>query len=63
MQKLSEDERAVISLYYYEELSSEEISVITGISRNNVKVRLFRARQRMAEIIKKEEKRNMIYHE
>ncbi|MDY0098500.1 MAG: RNA polymerase sigma factor [Bacteroidales bacterium] len=63
MQKLSEDERAVISLYYYEELSSEEISFITGISRNNVKVRLFRARKRMAEIIKKEEKRNMIYHE
>jgi RNA polymerase sigma-70 factor (ECF subfamily) len=63
MQKLSEEERAVISLYYYEELSSEEISVITGISRNNIKVRLFRARQRMAEIIKKEEQKNMIYHE
>ncbi len=63
MQKLSEEERAVISLYYYEELSSEEISVITGISRNNIKIRLFRARQRMAEIIKKEEQKNMIYHE
>lgn len=63
MQKLSEEERAVISLYYYEELSSEEISVITGISRNNIKIRLFRARQRMAEIIKKEEQKKMIYHE
>lgn len=63
MQKLSEEERAVISLYYYEELSSEEISVITGTSRNNIKVRLFRARQRMAEIIKKEEQKKMIYHE
>ena len=63
MQKLSEEERAVISLYYYEELSSEEISVIIGTSRNNIKVRLFRARQRMAEIIKKEEQKKMIYHE
>jgi len=63
LQKISEDERALISLYYYEELSNEEISDVTGISQSNVKVKLFRARQKMLEIIEKSEKKKVIYHE
>jgi RNA polymerase sigma-70 factor (ECF subfamily) len=63
LQKISEDERALINLYYYEELTIEEISVITGISKSNVKVKLFRARQKMTGIIEKIEKKNLIYHE
>ena len=63
LQKINEDERGLISLYYYEELSSEEISDITGISKSNIKVKLFRARQKMLEIIEKVEKKNLIYHE
>jgi RNA polymerase sigma-70 factor (ECF subfamily) len=63
LQKISEEERGIIGLYYYEELSTEEIAMIVGISRSNVKVKLFRARQKMVEIIENVEKENLIYHE
>jgi RNA polymerase sigma factor (sigma-70 family) len=63
LQKISEEERGLVSLYYYEELSTEEISDITGISKSNIKVKLFRARQKMLEIIEKVEKKNLIYHD
>lgn len=63
LQKIGEDDRALITLYYYEELETGEISEITGISKSNVKVKLFRARQKMVEIIEKVEKNNLIYHE
>jgi RNA polymerase sigma factor (sigma-70 family) len=63
LQKINEDERGLISLHYYEDMSIEEISDITGISKSNVKVRMFRARQKMLEIIEKVEKNKLIYHE
>jgi len=63
LQKISEEERALITLYYYDELSVEEISGITAISKSNVKVKLFRARQKMIAIIERIEKKNLIYHE
>jgi len=63
LQKIGEDERALVTLYYYEELNTEEIAEVTGISKSNVKVKLFRARQKMVEIIEKVEKKNLIYHE
>ncbi len=63
MKKLTEEERGLISLYYYEELNTEEISEITGISKNNIKVKLFRARQRLAGIIRSIEKKNLVCHE
>lgn len=63
LQKISEEERGLITLYYYEEMSADEISEITGITKSNIKVKLFRARQKMTEIIEKVEKKNLIYHE
>ena len=62
LQKISEDERALVSLYYYDDLKIEEISDITGISRQNIKVKLFRARQKMMEIIENVEKKNLVTH-
>ncbi len=59
LQKITEEERALISLYYYEELSADEISGITGINKSNIKVKLFRARQKMMEIIVKAVKVNI----
>lgn len=61
--KINEEERGLISLYYYEEMSTEEISDVTGISKSNIKVKLFRARQKMSVIIEKVEKKNLICHE
>ena len=63
LQKITEEERGLISLYYYEEMSTDEISDVTGISKSNIKVKLFRARQKMQEIIEKAEKKKLIYHE
>jgi RNA polymerase sigma-70 factor (ECF subfamily) len=63
LQKISEEERGLISLYYYEEMSTEDIADVTGISKSNIKVKLFRARQKMQEIIEKTEKKKLIYHE
>jgi RNA polymerase sigma factor (sigma-70 family) len=63
LQKITEEERGLISLYYYDEISTDEISDITGISRSNIKVKLFRARQKMQDIIEKVEKKKLMYHE
>jgi RNA polymerase sigma factor (sigma-70 family) len=63
LQKISEEERGLISLYYYEDMSTEDISDITGISKANIKVKLFRARQKMLGIIENIEKKKLIYHE
>lgn len=63
LQKLKEEDRAMVTLYYYEELSIEEISEITGVGKSNVKVRLFRARKQMSGIIEKIESKKLIYHE
>jgi len=59
LQKLPEDERGLITLYYYNELPADEISKITGINKTNLKVKLFRARQKMAGIIRKAEMKNV----
>jgi RNA polymerase sigma-70 factor (ECF subfamily) len=63
LQKINEEERALISLYYYEDMNSDEISEVTGLSKSNIKVKLFRARQKMLEIIENVEKKKIIYHE
>jgi len=63
LQKISEEERGLVTLYYYNDLDAAEIAGITGISKSNIKVKLFRARQKMAEIIRKAEKKNVLYHE
>jgi RNA polymerase sigma factor (sigma-70 family) len=63
LQKISEEDRGLVTLYYYDDLDTEEISKITGINKSGIKVRLFRARKKMAEIIMKVEKKNVFYHE
>lgn len=45
--KLPETERIIITLYYYEELPIIEIAEIVGISKQNVKVKLYRSRQKL----------------
>ena len=63
LQKVSDEERGLISLFYYEEMSTDEISEVTGISKANVKVKLFRARQKLYEIIQREEKKKTLLYE
>jgi RNA polymerase sigma factor (sigma-70 family) len=62
-QKISDEERSLITLHYYEEMSTEEMSDVTGISKSNIKVKLFRARQKMLQIIENAEKKKTISYE
>ena len=62
-QKISDEDRSLITLHYYEEMSTDEISEVTGISKSNVKVKLFRARQRMFQIFKNTEKKRLMTYE
>ncbi|MGI6296131.1 MAG: RNA polymerase sigma factor [Armatimonadota bacterium] len=50
MKGLSENDRLLISLYHFQELDYSEIAKITGTAPNNLKVRLFRARQRLSKL-------------
>jgi len=63
LQKISEEDRGIISLFYYDEMSIDEIADVTRISKSNIKIRLFRARQKMLGIIEKVEKKKIVYHE
>ncbi len=47
------DEELLLTLYYLEECSINEIVQITGLSESNVKVKLFRARKRFYDLLKK----------
>jgi RNA polymerase sigma factor (sigma-70 family) len=49
IEQLSADDATIITLFYKGEQSLEEIGVTLGIEPNNVKVKLFRARQRLKE--------------
>ena len=52
VEQLSEPARAVIHLFYYEQLSVREIANALGISEANVKTRLSRARADLRQLLK-----------
>ena len=51
LKKLPADEALLLTLYYLEEYSVEEICQITELSASNVKVKLFRGRKRFYEVL------------
>ncbi|HLO60716.1 MAG TPA: RNA polymerase sigma factor [Bacteroidales bacterium] len=53
MQRLPEEDRVLITLFYVNESSVEEIQQITGMSKSNIKVRLFRSRKKLQELVSK----------
>ncbi|MEA1898393.1 MAG: sigma-70 family RNA polymerase sigma factor [Bacteroidota bacterium] len=57
---LPKEDKAIILLYYFENLSIEEISVITALSKSNIKIRLFRIRNKLHERLSKSFKMEMI---
>ena len=56
MQGLSDDDRLLVSLYHFQEREYDEISQIMDISAANLKVKLFRARQRLKKLYAEQEK-------
>jgi len=51
IQGLGANDAALISLFYLQEQNVDEIATITGLSKSNVKVRLFRIRQKLKEVL------------
>lgn len=47
IETLEADDRGLISLYYLQDQSVEQISKITGLGHSNIKVRLFRIRKKL----------------
>ena len=45
--KLNESDRTIITLHYFEEMTSAEIGTFLGVSENTIKSRIRRARQRL----------------
>jgi RNA polymerase sigma-70 factor (ECF subfamily) len=49
--RLPEEERSILWMFYYDELSLKEIVEVTSLSEANVKVKLHRARKRLLTIV------------
>jgi RNA polymerase sigma-70 factor (ECF subfamily) len=47
MKKLNPEEGALITLYYMDDCSTQEIAAIMGLTQSNVKVKLYRIRKQM----------------
>ena len=50
--KLDEDERIILTLFYFEEMPIKEISKVVNLTEDNIKVKLFRSRKKLATILK-----------
>ncbi len=51
MDSLAETDAFIITLFYFDELSLEEIARITGMTSGNIRIRLYRARKKLGEIL------------
>jgi RNA polymerase sigma factor (sigma-70 family) len=52
MERLNAADKTALTLFYMEEFSLDEIAEITGMQANTAKVRIHRARQRLADELK-----------
>lgn len=50
--QLPSDEQILILLYYFEALPLKDIAEITGLSLDNIKVKLFRSRKKLFKLLK-----------
>lgn len=54
LKKLNENDREILLLFYQQDLSYDEIANILNISLENVKVRIFRAKEKLRKLLYKE---------
>ena len=62
LDKLPDEERSIIWMFYYDELSLKEIIEVTGLSEANIKVKLHRARKRLLAIVEENVEPEIIGH-
>jgi len=60
--ELPEDERSILWLFYYKELSLKEIMEVTSLSQANLKVKLHRARKKLLIIVQERVEPEIISH-
>ena len=51
IEALPETDGVVVTLFYYDELSLEEIAEITGLTNSNIRIKLHRSRKKMYQVI------------
>ena len=54
IEALPETDATVITLFYYDELSLEEIAEVTGLSSGNIRIKLHRSRKKLYQVLSKE---------
>ena len=51
IESLAETDAVVVTLFYYDELSLDEIAEVTGLSGSNIRIKLHRSRKKMYQVI------------
>jgi len=51
IESLNETDAVVVTLFYYDEMSLEEIGEITGLTSGNIRIKLHRSRKLMYQVI------------
>jgi len=59
---LPSEDSFLLTLYYFDDLSLDEISEVVGITSNSIKVKLFRCRKKLASILKSQLEPEIIEH-
>ena len=59
---LSKEDHFLLTLFHFEDLSLKEISSIMGITTNHVKIKLYRARMKLATILKENLEPEIMYN-
>ena len=54
IEALPETDAVVVTLFYYDELSLEEIAEATGLSNSNIRIKLHRSRKKMYKVLSKQ---------
>lgn len=62
MDQLPADERSILWMFYFDELSLKEIIEVSDLSEANLKVKLHRARKRLLSIVKEKVEPELISH-
>ncbi len=51
VEALPETDAVVVTLFYYDELSLEEIAEVTGLTSSNIRIKLHRSRKKMYKVL------------
>ncbi|MCK4880343.1 MAG: sigma-70 family RNA polymerase sigma factor [Bacteroidales bacterium] len=51
IESLAETDAVVVTLFYYDEMSLDEIAEITGLTSGNIRIKLHRSRKKMYRVI------------